>query len=159
MVSYLLDHIKPNSVIVIDNAPYHSRKAEAVPTTATKKGEIQQWLCSKNLDWTATIKKEGFLSIVATVKNRYTKYKVDVMATDAKHTVLRLPPYHCELNSIELIWARVKQEVASKNITFKPNDAERLLREAVDNATAAYWHECVEHVKTMEAKFGECDFP
>ncbi|XP_040079463.1 uncharacterized protein LOC120850859 [Ixodes scapularis] len=72
--------------------------------------------------------KKDLLSIVATVKDRYTKYKVDVMATNAGHTVLMLPPYHCELNPIELIWARVKQEVASKNITFKPNDAERLLR-------------------------------
>ncbi|KAG0428197.1 hypothetical protein HPB47_024800 [Ixodes persulcatus] len=63
---HLLDHIEPNSVIVIDNAPYHSRKAEAVPTTATKKGEIQQWLSSKNLDWTATMKKKDLLSIVAT---------------------------------------------------------------------------------------------
>lgn len=96
---------------------------------------------------------------MATVKDRYTKYKVDVMATDAGHTVLRLPPYHCELNPIELIWARVKQEVASKNITFKPNDAERLLREAVDNVTAVHWHDCVEHVKKMEAKFRECDVP
>ncbi|XP_040068138.1 uncharacterized protein LOC120841325 [Ixodes scapularis] len=156
---HLLDHIEPNSVIVIYNAPYHSRKAEAVPTTATKKGEIQQWLSSKNLDWTATIKKKDLLSILATVKHRYTKYKVDVMATDAGHTVLRLPPYHCELNPIELIWARVKQEVASKNITFKPNDAKRLLREAVDNVTAVHWHDCVEHVKKMEAKFRECDVP
>ncbi|XP_040072933.1 uncharacterized protein LOC120845193 [Ixodes scapularis] len=142
-----------------DNAPYHSRKAEAVPTTATKKGEIQQWLSSKNLDWTATMKKKDLLSIVATVKDRYTKHKVDVVATDVGHTVLRLPPYHCELNPIELIWARVKQEVASKNITFKPNDAERLLREAVDNVTAVHWHDFVEHRKKMEAKFRECDVP
>ncbi|XP_040079202.1 uncharacterized protein LOC120850667 [Ixodes scapularis] len=84
---HLLDHIKPNSVLVIDNALYHSRKAEAVPTTATKKGEMQQWLSSRNLDWTATMKKEDLLSIVATVKDRYTKYKVDVMATDAGHGV------------------------------------------------------------------------
>ncbi|XP_040063227.1 uncharacterized protein LOC120849068 [Ixodes scapularis] len=92
---HLLDHIEPNSVIVIDNAPYHSRKAEAVRTTATKKGEIQQWLSSKNLDWTATMKEKDLLSIVATVKDRYTKYKVDVMAADAGHTVLRLAPDHC----------------------------------------------------------------
>ncbi|XP_040079734.1 uncharacterized protein LOC120851192 [Ixodes scapularis] len=131
---HLLDFIESNIVIVIDSAPYHNRKAEAVPTTVTTKGEIQQWLSSKNLDWTATIKKKDFLSILAMVKDHYIKYKVDGMATDAGHTVLRLPPYHCELNPIELVWARVKQEVASKNITFKPNDAERLLRVAVDNS-------------------------
>nr|CAH7729963.1 unnamed protein product [Callosobruchus chinensis] len=34
-------------------------------------------------------------------------------------TVLRLPPYHCELNSIELVWAQVKNEVERKNTTLK----------------------------------------
>ncbi|XP_040071785.1 uncharacterized protein LOC120844203 [Ixodes scapularis] len=116
---HLLDHIKSNSVIVIDNAPYHSRKAEAVPTTATKKGEIQQWLSSGNLDWTATMKKEDLLSIVATVKDIATQSTKLTSWLRTPDTVLRLPPYHCELNPIELIWARVKREVASKNITFK----------------------------------------
>ena len=29
--------------------------------------------------------------------------------------VLRLPPYHCELNAIELIWADEKNFVAREN--------------------------------------------
>ena len=29
--------------------------------------------------------------------------------------VLRLPPYHCELNAIELIWADKKNFVAREN--------------------------------------------
>ena len=29
--------------------------------------------------------------------------------------VLRLPPYHCELNAIELIWADEKDFVAREN--------------------------------------------
>ncbi|KAM7308522.1 uncharacterized protein ISCGN_012156 [Ixodes scapularis] len=84
---HLLDYIEPNIVIVIDSAPYHNRKAEAVPTTATTKGEIQQWLSSKNLDWTATMKKKDLLSIVAMVKDHYIKYKVDGMATDSHRTI------------------------------------------------------------------------
>ncbi|KAG0425930.1 hypothetical protein HPB47_026923 [Ixodes persulcatus] len=62
------------------------------------------------------------------------------MATDTGHTVL-MPPYHCELNLIRLVWVRVKQEVASKNIIFKPIDAERLLRQAANNVTAVHWHD------------------
>ncbi|KAG0424976.1 hypothetical protein HPB47_027819 [Ixodes persulcatus] len=148
----------PNSVIVIENAPYHSRKAVAIPRMTTKNGEIQQWLCSKSLNWTATMKKKD-LSLVATVKDHYKNYKVDVIATDAGHTVLRLPLYHFDLNPMELVWARLKLEVASQNASFKPNDAERLLRAAVDNVTTVHWHDWVEHVKIMEAKFRKCDVP
>ncbi|KAJ4441671.1 hypothetical protein ANN_11529, partial [Periplaneta americana] len=32
------------------------------------------------------------------------------------HVVLRLPPYHCILNPIEMIWSEVKRKVASKNL-------------------------------------------
>ena len=32
-------------------------------------------------------------------------YQVDEMAREAGHEVIRLPPYHCHLNPIELLWA------------------------------------------------------
>lgn len=44
--------------------------------------------------------------------------------------VARLPPYHCQYNSIELIWAQVKGEVAKNNTTFKFDDVEKLLHKA-----------------------------
>ena len=33
------------------------------------------------------------------------KYAVDEMAKASGHEVVRLPPYHCELNPIELAWS------------------------------------------------------
>lgn len=43
----LLPNIKPNSTIVIDNAPYHTVKTEKIPNTSTRKPAIQAWLTSK----------------------------------------------------------------------------------------------------------------
>ena len=42
----LLPHIPAASLIVMDNAPYHNVYVDGVfyPTTATKKGELQNWL-------------------------------------------------------------------------------------------------------------------
>lgn len=57
------------------------------------------------------MKKRDLLGILATVKDRYRKYMVDAMAEDAGYTVLRLPPYRCELNAIELVLAQVKQDL------------------------------------------------
>jgi transposase len=48
------------------------------------------------------------------------------MLGDKEHTVLRLPSYYLNLNPIELIWADIKQFVASKNTTIKIKDVEQL---------------------------------
>lgn len=51
------------------------------------------------------------------------------------HEVVRLPPYHCQYNPIELIWAQVKGKVAKNNTTFKFDDFEKLLNDALDSVT------------------------
>ena len=43
----LLPNILPNSLIVIDNAPYHSRRLELVPTMSSRKQIIQDWLTAR----------------------------------------------------------------------------------------------------------------
>ena len=46
------------------------------------------------------------------------RYRIDQLFKEAGHTVLRLPPYHCDLNPIELIWSQLKRYVAANNVTF-----------------------------------------
>ena len=58
--------------------------------------------------------KVELLALVKLHKKPYTKYIVDEMARDHHKIVLRLPPYHCELNPIELVWAEIKNYVAKK---------------------------------------------
>lgn len=55
------------------------------------------------------------------------------------HEVIRLPPYHCQYNPIELIWAKVKGEVAKNNNTFKMTDVEKLAHVAMDAVTQEDW--------------------
>ncbi|XP_055904959.1 uncharacterized protein LOC129940597 [Eupeodes corollae] len=107
--------LDPNSVIVLDNASYHSRKKNKAPTTATKKNDIKIWLRSNDISFEDDMVKSELLSIVKHHKTRYETYVVDDMAQAAGHEVLRLPPYHCELNPIELVWAQVKGFVACRN--------------------------------------------
>jgi hypothetical protein len=42
----ILKTLPNNAVIVLDNASYHSRKVEKIPTTSWRKGDIQNWLNS-----------------------------------------------------------------------------------------------------------------
>lgn len=145
--SKILPNLEENCVIVLDNAPYHSRKQEKIPTTASKKCVIQDWLRSKGISFNDNMLKVQLLSIVKEHKKTYNKYVVDEMAKAQNKTVLRLPPYHCELNPIELIWADIKNYVADKNKTFKFADTKELFNEAVTSITSEKWQKCVQHVQ------------
>ncbi|KAL1497814.1 hypothetical protein ABEB36_008709 [Hypothenemus hampei] len=47
---HLNDKLPGRAVIVVNNASYHSRKTEIIPTTSSGKVNIQEWLSSKNID-------------------------------------------------------------------------------------------------------------
>lgn len=66
------------------------------------------------------------------------------------HEVVRLPPYHCQYNPIELIWAQVKGDVAKKNVSFKIADVEKLVNEALDAVTVDSWKKYVSHCKKLQ---------
>ena len=116
-VEQLLPNIMPKSVNVIENASYHrpTVKAEKIPTTGTRKAVIQEWLTGKGIIWQANMIIKELLVLVNQVKHKYEEFQIDMTAKLRGHTILRLPPYHCELNPIELIWSQVKDYVAVEN--------------------------------------------
>ncbi|XP_072400852.1 uncharacterized protein [Diabrotica undecimpunctata] len=133
--SSILTLVDPGSVIIMDNAPYHSRRMEKIPTSASRKADIIDWLRSKNIDFDESMIKIQLLDIVREHKSSYIRFAVDEMAREHGITVLRAPPYHCEFNPIELLWAQIKNEVAQKNTTFKLKDVKLLLDQAIQNIT------------------------
>ena len=72
--------------------------------------------------------------------------------------ILRIPVGHSELNAIELIWAKVKTEVAKKNTTFKIKDVQKLVDEALSNVTPEYWQKVIGHTLKVEDSFRKIDF-
>ncbi|KAF2888302.1 hypothetical protein ILUMI_17871, partial [Ignelater luminosus] len=145
--SNILPRLEENSVIVLDNAPYHSRKMEKIPTSGWKKSDIQDWLRSKQIKFDDCLLKVEPLAIVNEHKKNYNKYIFDEMAKSQNKIVLRLLPYHCELNPIELIWADMKNYVAEENTTFKFQDMKTIFFEAVRTIIAQKWKNCIQHVE------------
>ena len=47
------------------------------------------------------------------------QYQIDQIATDNGMEVVRLPPYHCHYNPIELTWAFLKGYAARHNVDGK----------------------------------------
>lgn len=149
-VEQLLPNIKPRSVIVMDNASYHSAQVEKLPSSSSRKADIQSWLISKNIPFSDDLLKTELLQLVKQNKHLFLAYQVDKLATAAGHEVVRLPPYHCELNPIELVWSQVKGYVASRNTDFKIDSVEKLLQEGIASVTQQNWlHDCT-HVMRLE---------
>ena len=66
------------------------------------------------------------------------------------HACLRLPPYHPQLNPIELVWAEIKRLVAINNTTFNIKEIEISTRKAISSIDKAFWNKCENHVKKIE---------
>ena len=60
-------------------------------------------------------------------------YDVDETLKQHGHTAIRMPPYHVELNSIELIWAMLKGKVARSNLTLKKKDVKNMTEDAFES--------------------------
>lgn len=149
-VTKLLPNIPPSSAIVLDNASYHSRKIHKPPTTSSNKSAIRQWLEEKGVTVQDGLLKSQLLHLVYQhVNANDTNYVVDKIASEHGHRVVRLPPYHCQYNPIELIWAQVKGYVAKRN-KFKIATLKDLTQEALHNVTGENWKNAVTHAEKIQ---------
>ena len=82
---------------------------------------------------------------------------IDRIAAEKGHTVVRLPPYPCELNPTELMWAQVKGGVARKNVTFTMSQIKILLEEEINLIMAENWAKACNHVKRLEHKIFDAE--
>ena len=155
----LLPRLPPQSVIVMDNAPYHSHldPDSRVPNTNSKKSEISAWLDKNNVHYDKKMKKTDLLGLVKQNKPR-PKYVIDALAAAHGHEILRLPPYHCELNPIEMVWGQLKAYVARRNSTCKKTDTIKLFEEAKSHFTVECWAKFETHVvREYEEKLWQID--
>lgn len=146
---------KDNCIIVMDNAPYHSVKTELCPTLNWKKTDIEKWLDEKGENYDKPLIKAQLMEIVHRIKPRYSKYVIDEYIK--KHNRMK-PPYHCELNPIELAWSVVKRYVKMHNLTFKLQDMHKLLLDGINQCTPEMWTNFINHAKKEEDKFWKIDF-
>ncbi|XP_051171071.1 uncharacterized protein LOC127287955 [Leptopilina boulardi] len=134
------------TVIVMDNAPYHSVKIEKLPNMQWKKNDIRNWLLEKGVTFKEWMLKPMLLNLVKNVKHLYNKYIIDEIDKKDNKIILRLPPYHCELNPIEMAWSVVKGHVKTNNTTFKLPDVLKLFHEGIQRVTPQLWSNFINHV-------------
>ena len=57
------------------------------------------------------------------------------------------------MNPIEMVWSKIKKEVATKNLNFRLSAWEEMTKQAVLKFTASEFTKYVEHVKLEELKY------
>jgi transposase len=97
----------------MDNAPCHSRYNDKVPTMATKGNDMRDWLRKHNILFPEfATKKSLYENLIAPLnKEEFNSYAVEKIAEENGILILRLPPYHCDLNPIELVWGWCKRQL------------------------------------------------
>ncbi|KAH9644942.1 hypothetical protein HF086_010150 [Spodoptera exigua] len=146
----LIPNLSEPSIIVMDNAPYHSVVLNKAPTSASKVAEIKIWLLQNNIPFDESLRKPQLLMLVKRHKPDPI-YEIDHILGDNGHTVVRLPPYHCDLNPIELIWGIAKHKIASVNVGSI--DIKVAAEQAFSNITAEDWKNSCKHVMKIEKEY------
>lgn len=145
-----LANIESHSVFVMDNASYHSVQLERVLSSSSLKANIQARLTEKNIPFSNDQLKPELLDLVKRHKYRFSGYRNDALAKAAGHDVVRLPPYHCDYNPIELVWSQVKGYVAANNTAFTLAGVEKLLHEGIALVSQENWSKDCAHVEHLE---------
>ena len=158
----------------MDNASYHS--TSTAPLLRSKKADLHAWLETQTDKlrqplpalantrlwdlrdmvrffylWGINFPYEivlHILSQVRTLKQKNNYFKVEEIAKANDVTILRLPPWNCELNPIELCWNDVKREVKEKNINLNTQQLQDLTINVLTNyRNNTQWPSHLEHVR------------
>ncbi len=133
------------SVIVLDNAPYHfiMEKKEFNPNKATVQS-MKEWLRKNNIHFNDSLLRNDLKSLC----KKYWEKPKNILEEELKsisiekfgvpHILLYLPPYHPELNPIELCWARMKKFLADNPCYRVKKLEEQLIPQAMKLISSSF---------------------
>jgi len=104
----LLPNIPNGSNIIMDNASYHNILSENSPPTSTcAKEKIQSWFERNKIPYDNDCLKAELVEILKKQPPEPI-YVLDELAAQEGHKIIRTPPYHPELQPIEICWGVLK---------------------------------------------------
>lgn len=148
----LLPNIPANSLIIMDNAPYHNAVSEtSFPTPKSRKEQLCNWLTRNRIPWNGDMLKPELFELC----KRFApspEFKLDQIAEEAGHTILRTPQYHPELQPIESCWGVVKNDMAA-NCDFTMESFRSNLPNALSKVESKTCRSLIGKVAKQENKF------
>jgi hypothetical protein len=135
----------------MDGASYHKRRVETIPTSSTKKQEIIDWLNAHEISFSSNLRRPELLEIVKINKEKV-PFSCIRIAEQYEHEVSFTPPYHCELQPIEGVWAVVKGEVAcssphSNLLSVRNTLLDAFKKKITSQVIIGLWKRALKHAK------------
>ncbi|GFW23299.1 DDE_3 domain-containing protein [Trichonephila clavipes] len=113
-----LPKLKPQNIIVMDNAPYHSVKKEKIPISSLEKSAIQEWLSEKKVTWNQDLIKIKLLQKM--LHWEHAAFYVDAESVD--HNLLRMRVRNQRIKSdfVSSVYKSVRRdEVSTKSTLYR----------------------------------------
>jgi len=162
------------AVLIMDNAPYHTRNLFPMPTQNSRYDEMTVFCDEHGIDYPVEratsdrrvhdrLQKDAFWRhwVQRHVEKLPIMYAAEAIASEFEVEILRLPPYHCFFNPIEMAWGVVKGHVAKKNSCEKVAKKLELVKELLNDSLNAVKKETfvnwVRHTKDKEQQYREAD--
>ncbi|KAF6216686.1 hypothetical protein GE061_001032 [Apolygus lucorum] len=113
------------------------------------------WLLNRGIKCDTTMRKAELFNLVTAHAPAEKVFVIDEMLKNEGHKVLRLPPYMCDLNPIELAWAQMKRHSRERNTTgdMSMKRLQELTMEAMSSVTPSDWRGFVEHTIRLEEEY------
>jgi transposase len=148
----LLPNIPKHSLIIMDNASYHNILSEHSPPTAkSSKKKIREWLEQNKVYCREDCLKPELIEILTKLAPEPV-YAIDEIAADQGHKVLRTPPYHPELQPIEICWGVVKNHIA-RHCDFTMKNLIKQLDSGFDQVSAKTCTKIIKKIRDIESDF------
>ena len=156
----LLPNIPEESLIIMDNAKYHNILADdTFPTPRSRKEQLRIWLEDNHPELglhndPSVLKAEMYDRCKELAPQP--EFKLDQIATQFGHRILRTPQYHCELQPIEQCWAIIKNYCRDR-CDYTMRGLNKNLEKAFSKVTKRNCQKLIEKVRKQEDLFWEED--
>lgn len=155
-IELLLPNIPPKSIIIMDNAAYHNTLSNAsAPTRSCSKERMLKWLTANKIPCNPDCLKVELAEIIDKYAPEPT-YVIDEIASKHGHDVYRTPPYHPELQPIEICWGILKNEIA-RHCDFTMKNLTTQLEEAFSKITGTICAKIIKKIRKVEDDFWKED--
>lgn len=135
-----LQSLLGDTIIVMDGASYHKRRVDPPPAMSCTKDEMIDWLEAHDVPVDTNLPKAAIYELVKDNKKK-SRFVCVEMAREYGHQVQFTPPYHPELQPIEVIWGVLKNQYAHLDLAERPafKDLPKYIEEQAALIPASAW--------------------
>uniref|UniRef100_A0A1I8AA15 DDE_3 domain-containing protein n=1 Tax=Steinernema glaseri TaxID=37863 RepID=A0A1I8AA15_9BILA len=151
------------ATVVMDNASYHRRLTNRLPRQSDPKAQILDWSVQNNIHGVQTnMTKAQILHLISNAVNGrrhlFEKMRTTEIAENHGIGILFLPPFHCRLNPIEMVWGIMKEYVRKQaNMSDNLETIKRYCEEFFAGIQPHVIIGCIAHVIEVEAEYQRLD--